>query len=262
MTTTLAPPAPARFQRRVRTTPPIVLLYGTPGVGKTTQAAAFPGAVVLQLEDGLGVLNVPTTDLISSYADVVATINAAGEMPPGTLVVDSLSALEVLIHAETCVRGGKATLEAFGWNKGYEATLDVWREFVAGILYLNSLGWCIVMIGHAMVTRFDDPSTESYDRYTLQLHKKTGAADLIIQRSNVVGFLHWETSVRERENGKASSTRGLGTGARNIALQETPAYIAKTQYPLPPLIRMDAEGFNLLNALHTAGASLPTATEN
>lgn len=257
--TTMAPP-PMRFQRRANSLPPLVLLYGTAGIGKTTQAAAFPGAMVMRIEDGLGVLNVPATDLLTRYSDVIGTITDCAELSPGTLVVDSLSALEVLVFAETCARHNKASLEAFGWNKGFDAAMDVWREVIDGFLFLRSRGWCVVMIGHCIVVRFDAPDTESYDRYQLDLHKKTSAAGLIMQRANVIGFMHWETTVRERENGKASSTRGIGTGFRNIGLVECPAYVAKSQYPTPPLIRMDPAGHNLLTALHTAGAVLPITT--
>jgi hypothetical protein len=254
---TTAPP-PMRFTRRARTTPLAMLLYGTPGVGKTTQGAAFPGAVVMRLEDGLGTLDVPATDLLTTWADVVATINDALTMAPGTLVVDSLDWLEVLVHAETCARGGKASIEAFGYGKGYAESLTVWREFLSGMTALRDAGWAIVLLAHSQVVRFDDPNTESYDRYMPKLHKL--AAPLVLEWVEVVGFMHWETSVRDRENGKASNTRAIGTGHRNIALVETPGYVAKTRYNLPPALRMDADGHNLLTALHTAGAVFPTIT--
>jgi AAA+ superfamily predicted ATPase len=83
-----------RFQRRVRATPPIVLLYGTPGIGKTTQAAAFPGAIVAQFEEGLGAIDVPHTELIGSYRDGLTPIDEALTMTPGTYVTDSLDHLE------------------------------------------------------------------------------------------------------------------------------------------------------------------------
>jgi hypothetical protein len=254
---TTAPP-PMRFSRRARTTPPIVLLYGTPGVGKTTQACAFPGAIVLQAEEGVGIIDVPHTPLVTGYADAVGAIDDALGMEPGTFVTDTLDHLEPHIWAETCARGNKRSIEDFGYGKGYIDADVLWREYLSGMTALRSAGWCVVMLAHAAVTRFDDPSTESYDRYGLKLHKR--AAALVTETADVIGFMHHETSVRDRENGKSSSTRAVGTGHRNIALQETASYVAKSRYPVPPMIRMDALGHNLLDALATAGASFPTIT--
>lgn len=244
-----------RFLRRANRKPLAMLLYGTPGVGKTTQGAAFPGAVVMRLEDGLGTLDVPATELLTTWGEVAGTITDALSMPPGTMVVDSLDWLEVIIHAETCARGNKASIEAFGYGKGYAESLTVWREFLSGMQALRDAGWAIVLLAHSQVVRFDDPNTESYDRYLPKLHKL--AAPLVLEWVEVVGFMHWETSVRDRENGKSSTTRAVGTGHRNISVVETPGYVAKTRYKLPPAIRMDEYGTNLLDALHTAGAVFP-----
>lgn len=253
-----APPLPARFQRRPRTTPPIVLLYGTPGVGKTTQAAAFPGAVVQQLEEGLGTLDVPHTELRTTWSAVCDDITEALAMAPGTFIVDSIDHLEPIIWRHTCAVSHKSSIEDFGYGKGYIEADTYWREFLSGMAALKAAGWCVILLAHSTIVRYDDPTSESYDRYSLKLHKR--AAALVTEAADVIGFMHWETSVTDRENGKASSTRALGTGHRNIALQETPAFIAKSRFPTPPMIRMDRDGFNLLSALHTAGAVLPTIT--
>jgi AAA domain len=241
--TTAVPPA--RFTRRARTTPLGMVLYGTPGVGKTTQAAAFPGAVICRYE------------LLSTYAEGVATINDALALTPGTFVLDSLDWLERAIHAETCRRHGKASIEAFGYGKGYIEAAVVWVEFLDGMTALRNAGWAVVLLAHHHVVRFDAPDSESYDRYSLKLHKH--AAALVTEWAEVIGFMHWETSTTDRENGRGSNTRALGTGYRNIALQETPAFVAKSRYPMPPMIRMDADGHNLLNALASAGAVFPAA---
>lgn len=249
---------PSRFRRGAARKPLGMILYGTPGIGKTTQACAFPGAVVLRTEDGLGTLDVAATDVAEAWGDIVAAINDALGSAPGTFVVDSLDHLEPIIWAHTCAVNHKASIEAFGYGKGYVEADAYWREFLSGMSALRSAGWAVVLLAHSAVVRFDAPETESYDRYSLKLHKNARA--LVTEWADVIGFMHWETTVMERENGKASTTRALGSGHRNIALVESPAWIAKSRYPTPPLLRMDADGFNLLTALHTAGAVLPIPT--
>jgi hypothetical protein len=183
-------------------------------------------------------------DLIGNRQEFMAKVKAEAGQDLATLGLD-LDLLNIQNIAD-----GKGYIEADG----------IWREYLSGMLALRAAGWCVVMLAHSQVTRFDDPSSESYDRYTLKLHKR--AAALVTEVADVIGFMHWETSVRDRENGKGSTTRAVGTGHRNIALQETPSYVAKSRYPMPAVIRMDDQGHNLLTALHTAGASLPLIQES
>ena len=55
--------------------PPRVVLYGVPGIGKTTFAAQMPAPIFLPVEDGLGQLEVDTFTRPSSYTDVIEAIS-------------------------------------------------------------------------------------------------------------------------------------------------------------------------------------------
>ena len=50
---------------------PRILVHGMPGVGKTTFAASAPDPIVIQTEDGLGALDVPTFSLATEYSQVI-----------------------------------------------------------------------------------------------------------------------------------------------------------------------------------------------
>ncbi len=258
MTITAAPPS--RWGRAAIKVPPRVVLYGTGGVGKTTAACAFPNAMVAQTENGLGNIDVPHTGLLQTYSELVDSISELFDAPRGTFVLDSLDHLEPLVWAETCARSRPvmSDIEAFGYGKGYLAAEAVWRELLAGLNALNQRGWAIVLIAHSQITTFNDPSTESYDRYSLKLHKR--AAALVEEWADVIGFAHHEARIEKRGSDKNAKSRATGTGHRVLALEETPSFKAKNRYSLPPLLGMDPLGHNLLNALVDAGAALPTNT--
>lgn len=251
-----APPV-SRWQRATPVLPPRMLLYGTPGVGKTRTAIGFPGAVVLQTEEAgpdLTRFGVPHTDVITSWADLTAALGDLFALPAGTLVIDSLDWLEPIVWTETCARLRVDSIEAPGYGKGYIEADSVWRELLAGLKALNQAGWCVICTAHAEIRQFDDPSSESYSRYTPKLHKR--AVGLLIEWASLVGFAHWETVVTERATDKRKRL-ATGSGVRALRVVEDPSAIAKNRHGLAPVVPLDARW--LVDALRASGASLPDA---
>ena len=55
--------------------PPRIVLYGVPGIGKTTEASFAPKPIFLPVEDGLGQLDVPTFPQPKDYSEVASAID-------------------------------------------------------------------------------------------------------------------------------------------------------------------------------------------
>ena len=148
--------------------PPRVVIHGPHGIGKTTFGCSAPGAILLPVEDGWGLLDVARFPQVKTWAEVMEAIGALyeGDHEYGTLVIDSLDWLEPLVWAETCARHDKPDIESFGYGKGFLFACDVWRELFAGLAALRGeKGMGVVLIAHSEIKRFDDPNTEPYDRY-------------------------------------------------------------------------------------------------
>lgn len=216
--------------------PRVITLYGVPGVGKSTWASAAPSPIFIQTEAGLDDIGTDRFPLCEQFTHVMQCLQALAE-PNNykTVVVDSLSALEPMVWKETCSRGGKSSIEDFGYGKGYIKALDVWREFVS-ILDTIKDKMNVILIGHSKVTRFNDPEGDGYDLYDLDIYKH--ASQAFFRWSDEVLFANYK--VYKKTEGEGIKKRNIGVGAeRVIYTQELPAFKAKNRLNMPLEIPME-----------------------
>ena len=89
----------ASLKRVKATDPPRVLLYGPEKAGKTTLASEFPDPVFLQTEEGNGTLALDTFGKLTSYADVMDTLEGAvGDR--AVLVGDRFTAADLYLGSQ------------------------------------------------------------------------------------------------------------------------------------------------------------------
>ena len=228
------------LRRSKATEPPRILLYGPEKAGKTTLASEFPSPVYLQTEEGTGVLEIDSFGKLDTFSDVMDAIGSlySDEHQFRTIVVDSVTALQAMIWAETGERGDdkgnkKKRIEDFGYGKGYVYALAIWQELLDGLNALRrDRGMTIVMIAHSKVERFDDPETVSYSRYDIDLHEK--ARDLLKREVDVVLLLKPDVTIKSEDVG-FNKTRARADGGRAVWMHASsrPAYAAGNRYDLP-----------------------------
>lgn len=232
--------------------PPRIVLYGVQGIGKTTFAAGAPKPLFIQAEDGLGKLEYPRLPMVESFEqllDQVGTIiEQGGEYE--TIVLDTLDAIEKLIFAEVASAKGKPSIEDIGYAKGYVFALDRWETLLQGLNMLRDQGKVIICLAHSIVKAHNDPETEPYDRYRMNLHDK-GAAK-ILGWADMVLFANYKVYSVKSE-GK-DRTRATGKGERYLYTQERPQHWGKNRYGLPYELPFPAVGAydNLINAMGSA----------
>jgi len=228
------------------------MLYGTHGIGKSTWGAQAPRPIFIQTEDGLGEIDCERFPLAESFEEVIDALSElySEKHTFKTVVIDSLDWLERLIWAEVCCKRMVESIEDIGYAKGYTFALTQWRACLDGLSTLRSeRAMTVILIAHAKIERFENPETESYDRYVPRLHKLASA--VVQEWCDEVLFATYRvyTKVTD-ESFNRKKAKGLGSGERIVHTGERPAHVAKNRLGLPdemPLERTMAE-LNNFNA--------------
>lgn len=215
---------------------PRIVLYGTPKTGKSTFASTIPNNIFLDIENGSGALNVARigADKLSTYDDFKNVLKSLYEQKHEfkVLTVDTLDTLEQLVFAQAAKEHGKNTIADVGYGAGYVTATNIWKSVLQGFDMLrDERGMMILLIGHDVVKRYDDPLTESYDRYALSLHEKT--ANILKNWSDVIGFVNNDVFVKKEEVGFKNSVKRATAGDKMIHVVESPAFLAGNRYGLP-----------------------------
>ena len=220
--------------------PPVILLYGVGGIGKTSLAAEFPDPIYLHTpgEEPPSDVELQTPGVIETYDEMIELMTelVVGEHDRKTVIIDSLDGFESLVWAKTCERNGWPTIETPGYGKGYTETDSEWQYFIDGALALKQRGVAVVILAHPEIIRFDSPITDPYSRYTVKLHKRANA--IVREKADVVAFMNYRTTIREKEVARQKTVaHGEGGGDRQIHLEERPGFLAKNRYQMPPVVK-------------------------
>ena len=213
---------------------PRILAYGPSGIGKSSFGATLEDPIFLLTEDGLGTIQVDHFPLAKKRIDVKESLESLlkDKHSYKTLVLDSADWLEPLIHDFVCEKNDWSDISQGSYGKGYQAALEIWREYIDLTNALrDQKGMTILNLAHVLIRRFEDPVTDSYDRFEIKLHRK--AADLLIENSDAVFYMAYKKGVVQTTGKGGSSTKVLN-GDRTIFCEETASYLAKNRYQLKP----------------------------
>ena len=184
------------------------ILAGNEKIGKTTLACSAPRPLLIPLEMGYGGVNVNKTPMMTTLYDVMQFLEEvhstvhAGLFPYQTLVFDSGTALERLIH-EATIAGDKAaksdtTMESAlgGYGKAYTFANSLFDQFLKKLdILCSNYAINIIITCHVFAAKMVDPTSGEYDTWDLLLHspknqKTYGKREMITQWADLVGFIH------------------------------------------------------------------------
>ncbi len=208
-------------------------IYGTEGVGKTTFASRFPGAVFIDTEGSTVHMDVARFDPPENLKDVENAIDYVVQHPDGigTLVIDTVDWLEKYIFRAVCEEKNLKSIEDVAYGKGYVFAKEKAQKLLEKLDGVIRKGINVVLVCHSMIKKFELPDEMgSYDRYMLKLNEKN-IAPVIKEWLDMLLFVNYRTDIVKAADGKTN--KGKGGQKRIMYANHTACWDAKNRFGLP-----------------------------
>lgn len=241
----------------VQAAPVKTVLYGPEGIGKSTFASHFPDPVFIDTEGGTKRLNVARLPQPTSWAmllDEVAEVRK-GNVPCGTLVLDTADWAERLCIQAVCARAKVNGIEDFGYGKGYTYAKEEFAKLLDALEEVLNAGHNVVVLAHAAITKFEQPdAVGNYDRWSMKTSKQV--APLLREWCDMLLFANYKTVVEKAGSGPNAKNKASG-GRRVLYTTHHPCWDAKNRFGLPEEVP-----FEYASIAHCLpGGSAPAATQ-
>lgn len=211
------------------------VVYGPEGVGKSTLASNLPAPVFIDTEGSTAQLDVARVEAHSwrEIQQALSEIHKLSEFQ--TVVLDTIDWAERLATTDLLHRTGKASIEDFGYGKGWVQVAEEIGKLLSNLDQIVRGGKHVVLLAHSKVVRFAAPDLQGeHDRYELKLSKQS--SPLVKEWADAILFLNFKTKVVEVDGKK----KGLGGKERVINTSHTAAYDAKNRHGLPEQVEATA----------------------
>lgn len=206
-----------------------VVLYGPEGIGKSTFAAQFPEPVFIDTEGSTKHMDVTRFPKPTSWAMLLAEVQEVVQNPAmcKTLVVDTADWAELLCTKHICDKFSKASIEEFGYGKGYTYLSEEMGGLLNKLEEVIQRGVNVVLTAHAKMRKFEQPDEMgAYDRWEMKLSKNV--APMVKEWADMVLFATYKTIVVKTEDKKAKAQGGK----RVMHTTHHPCWDAKNRHDL------------------------------
>ena len=226
-----------------------VVLYGVEGIGKSTFASHFPGALFIDTEGSTKHLDVHRLPTPESWTMLMQEVDHVRRNPDlcTTLVIDTADWAEQLCLQHVCAtipidkNGGTAKgIEDYGYGKGYTYLEEEFGRLLNLLnLVVERAGVNVLLTTHAIIRKFEPPEEAgAYDRWEMNLEKKV--APLVKAWADMLLFANYKTYVVNVDGkGVTKGKNKAQGGSRVMFTNHTTAWDAKNRAGLDDELPFD-----------------------
>lgn len=220
------------------------VIYGQEGVGKSSLAANFPGAVFIDCEGSTSKMDVrrlprPTSwEMLKQEMDFILQSHA--EKGYQTVNIDTFDWAERFAIQDLCSKHQVTGIEGFGYGKGWEYEAEAIGQFLDSTERLIQAGVNVTLLCHAITRKTSLPEIDAeFDHWELKLGNKTTnkIAPLLKEWSDMTLFLAFQTNVIATDDkGKKHKATSCN---RVMYTTKTAWWDAKNRFGLPDKLPLD-----------------------
>jgi hypothetical protein len=207
------------------------IVYGPPGIGKTTFGAGATDALIIDCENGAGAIQCQRTPYLSTWSEISHWLTAIEreEHPYQTLVIDSIDWLLRRVEEQVAGSEGKIDQTLNRSHGGYGNGKQVMKNYVYQTLLpqldrIVNRGIAVIMLAHAKRNEITDVDGITTEKTTAEL--PDGYLNVFVEWSDFVCL-----------------ARKDGDNNRVLITQETSRALAKNRYGMPEVIPFDWASF-------------------
>lgn len=218
-----------------------IVLYGPEGIGKSSLASRFPGAVFMDTEDSTAHMDVARFDKASSWEMLKQQAEWVKQHPSevGTLILDTADWAERLEIEELCKRHGWDGLEAPGYGRGFQYSAEEFGRLLNIFQGCVNAGVNVVITAHAQLRKVELPEEMgAYDHWEMKTSKKV--APMIREWADAVFFLNYKTVIINVDGKGQTKGKNKAQGGRRVMYTtHTPFWDAKNRFGLSDELPLD-----------------------
>ena len=232
--------------------PYVVLLYGTPGIGKSTAAKYSERPLFINLENGLDRVDTTKTPFINNYKELLEAFKFAAQSDYKTIVIDTAGALEQILEAEILKEFGNEHAKPqgikdkdfFPFGLGIDLLRGKWGKMVKHFFRFKELGKNVIITSHERLEDVNNPGGgEDLKRIVPDIQRKCYPE--VIRNLDAVLYMNYSRFISNKSGKKDIA---IDKGWIDIITLEKSFVVAKNRFNLdsPIVIRQEQDIKELL----------------